>query len=159
MGVTTRRVHQAFVSLLLALTQPAVAQGNAVDTREAGMIKTVSGNVTIKRGAESLQALPGMLVYSQDIVQTAERSAVGIMLRDHAMLSAGPASELRIDKFNFDTRTQTGEMETTLKRGSLAGVSGAIAKYAPESVRFKTSSLTLGVRGTKFIIEAADQED
>jgi hypothetical protein len=131
----------------------------AGDADEAGMIKTVSGNVLIQRGADSMQAVPGMMVKSQDVVQTAKQSTVGIMLRDNSMLSAGPESELRLDKFNFDAKTQKGEVQTTLKRGSLAGISGAIAKHSPEAVSFKTSSLTLGVRGTKFIIEAADKGD
>jgi hypothetical protein len=153
------RIGPKTIRFLPALLLAVFSQAFAADTDDAGMIKTVSGNVMIKRGADSLQAAPGMMVKSLDVVQTAKQSTVGIMLCDNSMLSAGPESELRLDKFNFDSKTQKGEVATTLKRGSLAGISGAIAKHSPEAVRFKTASLTLGVRGTKFIIEAADRGD
>ena len=48
-----------------------------------------------------------------------------------------------------------GELDAHLKRGSLAVISGKLAKASPESVRFRTDSVTLGVRGTEFILEAS----
>lgn len=141
------------IGLVLWTSNPAMA----ADANDVGMVKSLSGLAEIKRGTQSLKAEIGMLLKLSDVVQTGANSTVGISMRDNAILSAGPNSVLRLDKFVFDSKTQKGEMEATLQRGSLAGISGAIAKNSPEAVRFKTSTLTLGVRGTEFIIEAAER--
>ncbi len=124
-----------------------------------GTIKTVSGNVQVKRGAQIVPAQPGLTLQEADLVQTGAASAVGIILRDKTMLSAGAMSVLQLDKFNFDNKTQQGALQATLRKGRLGVISGAIAKHSPEAVQFRTSTMTLGVRGTEFIIEAQDRGD
>ena len=79
---------------------------------------------------------------------------MGIMLRDNTMLSAGPNSSLQMNKFAFDTTTNAGVIDASVKRGTVAVISGKIAKSTPENVSFSTPTMTLGVRGTEFIIEA-----
>ncbi len=132
---------------------------NSAHGADIGMVKTARGTVTIQRGAESLPAQPGTAIRQADVISTGPESAVGITMKDNSVLSAGPRSTLQMDRFSFDSRTQTGVMEATLKRGSLSGISGAIARNSPEAVQFKTSSITLGVRGTHFILEAAEREE
>ncbi|SCK22972.1 FecR domain-containing protein [Vogesella sp. LIG4] len=140
--------------LCLLLVPAAMAEEAGI-----GTVKTVSGNVQIKRGTQAVPAVPGQTLQVADQVQTGAASAVGIMLRDKTMLSAGAMSLLQLDKFNFDNKTQQGALQATLKKGRLGVISGAIAKHSPESVQFRTSTMTLGVRGTEFIIEAQDRGD
>lgn len=138
----------------LLLTPMAMAEELGI-----GTVKTVSGNVLVKRGTQTMPAQPGLTLQETDQVQTGAASAVGIMLRDKTMLSAGAMSVLQLDKFNFDNKTQQGALQATLKKGRLGVISGAIAKHSPEAVQFRTSTMTLGVRGTEFIIEAQDRGD
>ena len=44
-----------------------------------------------------------------------------------------------------------------MRRGSLGVISGKIAKASPEQVSFNTPSVSLGVRGTEFILEAGER--
>jgi hypothetical protein len=124
---------------------------------EAGVIKNAQGSVTVKRGAVSLKAASGMVVQTADQIVTGEKSAVGITLRDNTVLTAGPNANLALDRFSFDPQTQKGELGASVKRGSLAVISGKIAKASPDNVQFKTPTVTLGVRGTEFIIDVADR--
>lgn len=140
--------------LCLLLCQPLLAE-----TVGIGTIKTISGEVQVTRNATTLTPIPGFELQEQDVVRTGAGSAVGIVMRDQSILSAGASSVLRLDKFSFDNKTQTGAMQTTLKKGRLSAISGAIVKHSPEAVQFKTSTMTLGVRGTEFIIEAEDRGD
>ncbi|MFC3533004.1 FecR domain-containing protein [Vogesella facilis] len=149
-----QRVRNGLCGLCLLLGQLAQAEPVAI-----GTIKTVSGQVQVMRGAATLQPVPGFELLEADVVQTGAASAVGIVMRDQTILSAGAASVLRLDKFSFDNKTQTGAMQTTLKKGRLSAISGAIVKHSPEAVQFKTSTMTLGVRGTEFIIEAEERGD
>lgn len=143
----------AMVFAFVFVTTPSVwAQADDI-----GTVKTLTGSAEIRRGAQSVRAEIGSAVKRGDVVRTAAASTVGITLRDNTILSAGANSELALDKFRFDAVTQKGEMETTLKKGTLSGISGAVVKNSPDAVKFKTSTVTLGVRGTSFIIEAADR--
>jgi hypothetical protein len=65
---------------------------------------------------------------------------------------------LALDKFVFDSTTHAGAIDATVKRGTLAVISGKIAKQSPDSVRFRTPNAILGVRGTSFVVDAGDAE-
>jgi hypothetical protein len=81
---------------------------------------------------------------------------VGITLHDNTLLSAGPNSVLVLDNFAFNPTTHAGAIDASVKRGTLAVISGKIAKQSPETVRFRTPSAILGVRGTSFVVDAGD---
>jgi hypothetical protein len=63
-----------------------------------------------------------------------------------------------LDRYAFDSTTHAGVIDTSVRRGTLAVVSGKIAKQSPQSVRFRTSNAILGVRGTTFVIDAGNGE-
>lgn len=125
---------------------------------DAGMVKTLKGNVMIERGGQRQNASVGTPVQAADRIVTGADSSVGITLQDNTRLTAGPNSTLDLNKFAFDTTTHAGTVDASVKRGSLAVISGKIAKATPQNVRFATNTVTLGVRGTSFIIEAGGEE-
>ncbi len=143
--------------LLIALVG-LVFSTQGLSAELAGLVKTVQGDVNIFRGDKSVAAKVGSPVFASDKVTTGENSSVGIMLRDNTQLSAGDNSVLELNKFSFNTTTHAGKLDATVKRGTLSVISGKLAKSNPDSVKFNTSAVTLGVRGTEFIIEAADRE-
>lgn len=134
--------------LLAALANLAWAAG------EAGMVKTVKGSVTIERNGQKQAAAIGAPVMAADRIVTGADGSIGITLRDNTMLSAGPNSTLELNKYAFDSTTHDGTLDASVKRGTLAVISGKIAKATPENVRFTTPTMTLGVRGTEFVVEA-----
>jgi len=149
-------ISRAALLLICALYGAAVS---AAVEEPAGTVKTVAGSVTIERGGQKLAAAQGTQVFAADNVITGSNGSVGITLRDNTLLSAGHNSFLSLDKFAFDTSTHAGAIDASLKRGTLSVVSGKIAKQSPDSVRFRTPTTTLGVRGTEFIIEVNAARD
>ena len=71
----------------------------------------------------------------------------------NSVVSLGPNSRYSIERFRFDTTTHQGEFASRLGRGSLAMVSGKLAKQSPDAVTVRTPSTMLGVRGTRFVVE------
>jgi hypothetical protein len=134
----------------------ARADAAADATDAAGVVKTVKGAVRIERAGASSGAAIGSDVYSSDRIVTGPESSVGITLRDTTLLSAGANTTLELNKFAFDSTTHGGVLDASVKRGSLAVISGKLAKANPDSVRFSTPTTTLGVRGTEFIIEVGE---
>jgi hypothetical protein len=145
------RLQAIKYALILACGCMAVADALAADT--AGVVKTLKGAVQIERAGGSSGAAIGSQVYGSDRIVTGPASSVGITLRDNTQLSAGANTILDLNKFAFNTTTHDGVLEATIKRGSLAVISGKLAKANPDAVRFSTPTTTLGVRGTAFIIE------
>ncbi|MEP4487011.1 MAG: FecR domain-containing protein [Halioglobus sp.] len=134
-------------SMLFAMALPALSEN------EAGTIKISRGDAKIVRGANTLPAAVGSTVFVNDSLVTGSNGAVGLTLRDNTRLTAGPDTTLDLNTFNFDTTTHAGEVDASVTRGSLSVISGKIAKASPNGVKFNTPTVTLGVRGTEFIIE------
>jgi hypothetical protein len=139
-----------FLTLLCAfLASPRVM---AADD-EAGRVKVSKGEVYIERAGKRVPAPVGAAVQASDTVVTGSDGSVGITFHDNSLLSAGPNSELVIDKFVFDSTTHKGEFDTSLKKGTLAVVSGKIVKQSPEAMRIRTPAAIMGVRGTEFVVK------
>lgn len=132
-----------------------VYMGTSYAGNDAGMIKEIKGSaVIIERGEQKLDAKPGNKILVSDRIITGANSSVGITLHDGTLLSAGPNSTLSLNKFVFDSTTNSGALDASLKRGTLAVVSGKLSKTSPESVTYRTPTSILGVRGTEFVLEA-----
>jgi OmpA-OmpF porin, OOP family len=136
------------LSMGLLLTQ--------VLAQDIGTVKTLKGSAWIERGSARTVATVGTALQAKDRVVTDATSTAGLTLRDNTLLSVGPGSILEMNRYAFDATSHKGEMDTSVKRGSLSVISGKIAKASPESVKFNTATVTLGVRGTEFILEAGD---
>ncbi len=122
----------------------------------AGMIKTSKGTAAIEREGKQNPAQAGAAVLSSDRIVTGADGSVGITLRDETLLSVGPNSNVWLEKYAFDPTTHEGALDATVKRGTMAVISGKLSKQSPSAVQFRTPSSILGVRGTEFLIEVGD---
>jgi hypothetical protein len=136
-----------WIVVVAALGVPAAAQASDI-----GQIKIASGAVAIERGTQSLRGEPGTRIQGSDIVKTGADGSVGITMTDNSLLSAGPNSVLVLDRYEFDSTTNQGFFDASLRRGTLAVVSGRLAKQSRDAVTVRTPSAILGVRGTEFVI-------
>jgi hypothetical protein len=135
--------------LLVALSAIWVAFPARADV---GQIKVATGQVSVERKGQSLPGKVGMLLETDDVLRTGADGSVGITMRDNSLLSAGPNSILSLERFEFDPTTQQGRFDAHLRRGTLAVVSGRIAKKTPQAMTVRTPSAVLGVRGTEFVV-------
>lgn len=143
------------VTLLAVLALVAARVASAEDI---GQIKVTSGAVHIQRGAERVPAVVGGRVRVSDTVVTGSDGSVGITFTDNTLLSAGPDSVLVLERYAFNSTTHDGKFDARLNRGSLAVVSGKIAKQSPDAMVIKTPSSLLGVRGTEFLVKVEGTE-
>jgi hypothetical protein len=128
----------------------------AAQAAEIGQIKTSKGQVSVQRGAQTLSGEVGLRLQTDDTLRTGADSAAGVTMRDDSLLSLGPNSILSLERFDFDGATQQGRFDTKLQRGTLAVMSGRIAKQSPQAMTVRTPSAQLGVRGTDFVVSADD---
>ena len=137
-------------------TALAVLLITSASAAEIGQIKVSNGQVAVERKGEALPGRVGMRLESSDVLKTGPDGSVGITMSDNSLLSAGPNSILSLERFDFDPTSNQGRFDAQLQKGSLAVISGRIAKQSPEAMTVRTPSATLGVRGTEFVVSAND---
>ena len=120
---------------------------------DIGLVKVAKGSVQIQRGAAKIPAAVGTGLQTADVVITGADGSAGITFTDNSLVSVGPNSVFAIDKYRFDTTTHAGEFEGNLRQGRLAAVSGKMVKQSPDSMKIRTPSAIMGVRGTEFVVE------
>jgi hypothetical protein len=143
---THRLVARALPLALLLVTAASAAADNV------GEIKIAKGEVVVDRGGKPMAAQVGMPLAAADVLKTGADGSVGVTMRDNSRLSAGPNSVLSLDRFEFDPTTHEGRFDSGLQRGTLAVVSGRIARQSPQAMTVRTPSAVLGVRGTDFVV-------
>ena len=120
---------------------------------EIARIKQSSGAAVIERGAQRLNAAPGLPLLAQDRLVTGKDGRMSVTFIDNTRFAVGPGSRVSVAEFQYDRTRQKGSFVTQVDRGSLAVVSGKIAKSGRDSMKVRTPNSLLGVRGTKFIVE------
>ena len=138
------------IGLLLTLlaTAPAAA--------EIARIKQSSGAASIERGAQRLKPAPGLQLLAGDRLVTGKDGRMSLTFVDNTRFAVGPNSKVSVSEFQYDRTRQKGSFVTQVDRGSLAVVSGKIAKSNRDAMKVRTPNTLLGVRGTKFIVEVPD---
>ncbi|PYN80892.1 MAG: hypothetical protein DMD96_12555 [Candidatus Rokuibacteriota bacterium] len=150
-------MRSGFIALILPI---ALTFGVAAAAAEdAGHVKVSNGAAQIERAGQRLPAAVGQAVQQGDVVITGADGSVGITFRDNSLVSVGPDSVLSIDRFVFNSTTHQGNFDSSLKQGTLAVVSGKLAKQSPEAMKVKTPAAILGVRGTEFLVRTGPAKD
>lgn len=120
---------------------------------DIGLIKVAKGSVEIQRGAAKIPVSVGTGLQAADVLVTGADGSAGITFTDNSLVSIGPNSVFAIEKYQFDTTTHAGEFQGNLKQGRLAAVSGKMVKQSPDSMKIRTPSAIMGVRGTEFVVQ------
>jgi hypothetical protein len=131
------------IPLFLAPARPARS------AEQAGVSAAVRGQVALTRVAiVGRQVVSGEPILLQDAIRSGTRSGMQILLLDQTVFTIGPESELVIDEFVYDPKTNAGKLSAEITKGVFRFVSGKIAHEKPEDMNVKLPAGTLGVRGT-----------
>ena len=132
-------------AVAMLATTPAAA--------EIARIKQSSGLASVVRGGQQLKASPGLQLLAGDKLVTGKDGRMSLTFVDNTRFALGPNSSVAVSQFQYDRTRQSGSFVTQVDRGSLAVVSGKIAKSNRDAMKVRTPNTLLGVRGTKFIVD------
>src|SRR5512145_1099146 len=116
----------------------ALAVMSSALAADIGQVKVVKGQVTLERAGQVLPVAVGTRVQQGDVVKTGADASVGITMTDDTLLSAGPHSVLALTRYEYDATKGAGRFDSSLSAGSLAVVSGRVAKQSPEAMTVRT---------------------
>ena len=134
------------IASALAVTGPSWAN-------EVGQVKTAKGTVHVERAGKLIAASVGMPIRQADALVTGADGSVGVTFSDNSLLSTGPNSVLVVNHYSFDSTTHAGRFDASLKKGTLAVVSGKMVKQSPDAMKLRTPAAIMGVRGTEFVVQ------
>lgn len=146
-----RLIFASLLTLLgpLVFVGPAGANDNHVAT-----LKNVAGNIDIARKDGTLDAVSGMTLFVSDRIISSAGASAGIVFKDGTLLTVGPSTDIQVRDYAFEPKQAKYDFFVYLAKGAAIYSSGMIGKLSPESVRVGTPTATIGIRGTRFIIEA-----
>jgi hypothetical protein len=141
----------------LALVGGAACAQNAAFEDRVGTAAAVRGNVNLAalgpspRGAGrpvGIVLASGASFFMGDKIESAVDAGIQILLADETVFTIGPDSSLSIDEFIYDPSAQAGRLTASIAKGTFRFVSGRVAALGPDSMRVRTPSATIGIRGT-----------
>jgi hypothetical protein len=135
-------------SLLLAMPWSVFASDAVI-----GYVKTVKGEAFVIKGGQPVKAILGTTLQVGNVLKTGANASMGVTFKDNTVMSFGPDTELTVDDYMYQPNKGNLKLGASLAKGTLAYLSGAIAKIKPDAVTVKTPTGSIGVRGTHFVVK------
>lgn len=138
------------VALAVGALPPAVAAAAApisigVAGAVKGLVKAIppSDPKSVGRVVQS-----GKDLYLHEHVTTGPGGHLQIMLKDETVFTIGPDSDVVLDEFIYDPKTDSGKVTASVGKGVFRFITGNIGKKNPSSMEVKLPAGTIGIRGT-----------
>ena len=142
-----KKIFSILFSLIFLLSFHVKAEENlTIEKQLVGIVGAISG--TVKTETRDLKA--GDKIYLNETIFAGSGSGTQILLLDQSTFTVGEDSEVVMDTFVFDPKTNDGKIVASVKQGSLKVISGLISKKNPDSLTVEVPEGTLGSRGTEF---------
>ena len=148
-------------ALATALCLPALVPASHAQTPPAaaskpmiGRIVSATGTVAVERsGARAALAGNDTEIAQGDIIETIGDSGARIRFRDETELRLRAGTRMAVSDFVLNPANPSQErFATQLLKGGLRALSGLIARRNPASVDYRTTTATIGIRGTDFVM-------
>ncbi|MDP2226805.1 MAG: FecR domain-containing protein [Moraxellaceae bacterium] len=138
---------------LLVFLVPAMAVSAQAGTTPIGYIKTLNQNAAIVTDGKKRDVSIGDPVFEGDAIRTSRNGTLGVVFVDGAVMSIGSGSKVTLEQFLFEPDTKNVGFTAVVAAGNMSFISGAIGRISPDSVRITTPTATLGLRGTKILVD------
>ena len=139
-------ISKKILIILVFLTVPNLSNAN---TDFIGVIGAAVGEIK-NQDNESLQN--GSKIFFGDTIVSKQNANAQILFIDQTVLTLGEDTEMTIDEFIYDPKSNEGSFVSSVKSGTVKFITGQISKKNPENLEVKVPSGTLGARGTEFVV-------
>jgi hypothetical protein len=126
----------------------------------AGRVLMVVGEVTALRGGVTVKLERDAAIESGDTIRTADTSNAQLRFTDGAIVALRPDTQFFIEDYRFHSSEQGAAEERgffSLIKGGLRTITGLIGKQNSNAYAMKTSTATIGIRGTHYNLVLCQQ--
>ena len=130
---------------------------NVVLADNVGVFSEISGDTRIQRGDDYYAAAQGVEVDENDIIETGANAAAQIEMKDGSVLKLGANSRLLVSDYRLDPDGNVLSAGLDVLSGWLRF---AVAKLHGSDTHYdiSTPTMTIGIRGTEGVIDAANEQ-
>ena len=114
-----------------------------------GVIGVAVGDI---KNQKNEKLFNGSKIFYGDTIFVKPNSNTQILFLDETVMTLGESTELTIDDFIYDPKTNNGNFVTNIKSGIVKTISGKISEKNPDNLKVKMPNGSLGVRGTEFLV-------
>ena len=147
-------MHMKLRTMVLLAATWGLASAAAAQEDHVAIFKNVAGGVKVVRSNADLNAAPGMGLFKSDRVVSDAGASAGLVFRDGTTLTVGSSTDVAIRDYAFEPKDSRYAFAVYMAKGTAIYSSGKIGKLAPAAVMVETPKAAVGVRGTRFIIQA-----
>ncbi len=145
-----------FTPIVLAVAA-LVAPVTSLAQQAAGRILVAVGEVSILRAAKTIPAPTGTAVLTGDTVQLGARSNAQVRFTDESIVALRPDTAFRVDEYQFrEQDAAIGRAFFSLVKGGLRTITGVIGRSNQENYAVRTTTATVGIRGTHYVLVVCD---
>ena len=120
------------------------------------MIGVAVGDINNQKNEKLIN---GSKVFFGDTIFVKSKSNAQILFLDETVMTVGENTELTIDDFVYDPKTDDGNFVTNIKSGTVKFITGKISKKNPDNLEVKMPAGTLGARGTEFLVSSNSNKE
>ncbi len=143
-----------FLCVLVLAWFSCVAVTALAAESHAALIKSVNGAVHVTRLNQTFEVNAGATLQVSDRVVTAQGASAAIVFQDGTLLTLGSGADILVRDYTFVPKEGKFSFSVYLAKGSAIYESGKIGRLSPQSVKVETPDAAVGVRGTRFLIDA-----
>ena len=142
--------------IVSTLAGPGSSGTDTTEQQPIGHVEQLEGEVVIIRAdGTRVVASEGTPLFQDDVITTDGEGAVGLRFVDGMTLSLGSDARMVLDEFAYDAEAGEGGGLIEVIQGAFSFVSGKAAHVGLDSLVIDTPTMTIGIRGTKVIAQAA----
>lgn len=121
---------------------------------EIARVKSIEGKALVVRGRARIAATPGLPLEPGDRLIAPQGSRLSVTFIDNSRLALAPGTQLAVNRFDYDRRSQSGRFDATLRTGSVAVVAGLIARSGASAMLLRTGGSALAIRSGRLVVSA-----
>ena len=139
-------------TLLLA----AAASAPAADV--IGRVLVAAGEVSAVRGGREIRLQAASPIEAGDHVRTGASSNAQIRLSDESIVALRPDSEFAFTEYRYSGQEDGSERAFfRLLKGGLRTITGLVGRRNHQNYRIETTTATVGIRGTHYVLMLCEQ--
>lgn len=121
----------------------------------AGYVAKVVGAAFVTRLGRTTPAALGQTIVEGMTLRTGAAGGLAVILDDGTLMSFGPHSELRLDRYRFAPASERFGLNAHFSRGTLSLATGALARLDPEAIRLTTPHGRIEVHAGHALLKVA----
>lgn len=150
-------MKQLLLTILCAIIFPMYAYSDTTP-QQIGVAAAVNGKTILYSSSIKPEKQPvgavlksGEKIFLNDRITTDPNGKLQIMLLDETIFTLGPNSDMVMDEFVYDPKTNAGKVTAKITKGIFRFVTGKVARKEPENMKVKLAVGTIGIRGTTVV--------